>query len=564
MARRAHAYPQVDCRAASLVDSRVVRASGDVSAAAALDLLRRRGGQALLLAGRSRIVLLEDLARAVALGLPALAAADLERTVPVVRGGDSEILVRRRWLEGALAVLVVDAGPIGIIRRPSEPRADVPLAARLRARVDPQAFALLADVGRLARAAGARAFAVGGVVRDTLVEPGPGGAGRRDLDVVVEGDGRAVARRLAQALGGRLTVHEAFGTASIEGLAGGRLDVATARAERYSAPGALPAVRPGTIAEDLARRDFGINAMAIELTSGECGLVDPLGGRADVAGRRIRVLHPLSFVEDPTRILRAARYATRLGMRLDRATVRARALALRLAPYPALSGARIAGELSRLLEEAAPAEGLRRLGAWGAFRLLDRRWVFSRVTAERTAALEAALGWTRRHALAATPLEVAALIVAGDQRADVRAAALRRLGFSGEPLARIEAALDGVPRLIEQVRAGSSGPPSRLAALLRERSVLALAWAWMLGEGRVRARLDWYLARAASVRPELRGEDLLALGVPRGPLVGSTLRQLRDARIDGRVQSREDEVATVRRWRGEQLTRSTIPEGGMS
>src|SRR5947208_468905 len=149
---------------------------------------------------------------------------------------------------------------------------------------------------------------------------------RRDLDLVVEGDGPAVARRLAQELGGTLREHERFLTASVETPGAGRIDVATARTERYETRGALPRVMPAAIEEDLRRRDFSVNAMAIELASGAWGLLDPFGGREDLARRRLRVLHPLAYVEDPTRLFRAARHGARLGLTPDRATLAAQAL----------------------------------------------------------------------------------------------------------------------------------------------------------------------------------------------------------------------------------------------
>src|SRR5204862_7959974 len=196
---------------------------------------------------------------------------------------------------------------------------------------------------------------------------------RRDLDLVVEGDGLAVARRLAQALGGTLREHQRFLTASVETLGAGRIDVATARTERYETRGALPRVMPAAIEEDLRRRDFSVNAMAIELASGAWGLLDPFGGREDLARRRLRVLHPLAYVEDPTRLFRAARHGARLGLTPDRATLAAQALALRLVPYPALSGQRIVAELERILVEPRAAETLARLGRRRAFRMLDTR-----------------------------------------------------------------------------------------------------------------------------------------------------------------------------------------------
>ncbi len=552
-ARRAHAYPQVDARAGDLTDVRVVPCPADASVLRGRALLGTGSGRALVLAGQKALVFTDDLVRAMALGLETLRVAELARPVPAVLRGDSEVSVRRRLVAGAPAVLVLDRfRPIGAVGRAALAGAAVAgpsLVRRLRSRRAAEVLELLAEVGRLADAAGARAFAVGGVVRDALIDGArTATAEGRDLDVVVEGDAIAVARRVARALGGTLTVHPSFGTASIEGLRPGRLDLVTARAERYAAAGALPTVRAGTILDDLARRDFGVNAMAVELASGALRLLDPLGGRQDVLRRRLRVLHPLSFVEDPTRIFRAARYAARLGFSLERATVRAQALALRLAPYPALSGARIAAEIERVLDDAAPAAALARLGAAGAFRLLDPRLRFSRVTRARLEGLPAALGWLRQRGLAAPPLELAALAIVGDQAAEVAAAGLRGLGLSGEPLARLLRAREAGPLLVERLAALSGAPASRRAALLRGRAAIELAWVWLGGDRPVRAALDWYLGGAAQVRGALRGEELIALGVPRGPAVGLVLDRLRDARLDERARSRADEAALVRRW----------------
>lgn len=549
-ARRAHAYPQVDVRAAGLVDMRVIPGAADVSASQARALLRKRDAAALALPGGG-LVLREDLGRAVALALPELPAADLARVVPSVAAREAEVTVRRRLLAGAPAVLVLERRtPVGAVSRAAaraEAGRSMPLAARLRSRLPAPALALLAEVGRIAAAADARAFAVGGLVRDALIEGGPPPAGR-DVDVVVEGDGLEVARRAACALGGRLRIHPAFGTASIDGLAAGRLDIATARAERYPAPGALPAVRPGSIVDDLERRDFGANALAVELASGDFGLLDPVGGRRDIARRRIRVLHPLSFVEDPTRIFRAARYAVRLGFGLDHATRRAMTVALRLAPYAALSGQRIAAEIEHALSEPAPAAVLVRLGRAGAFRLLDPRVRFSAATARRLRDLGGALAWAQERGLAARPLELAALAILADRPADGAAAALRRLGLAGEPLARLIRAREAAPALVERLARSAHETPSRRAALLRERAPVELAGAWLAGGAAARAQLDWYCAWAAGVRAELRGEDLVRLGVARGPAVRRALERLRDARLDGEARSRAEEIERVRSW----------------
>src|SRR5262249_17480496 len=161
----------------------------------------------------------------------------------------------------------------------------------------------------------------------------------------IEGDAPAVARALADAYRGTLVEHERFLTASVALADGRRVDLVTARSERYEGGGGLPHVLPAAVGQGLRPRCFPGDARAAELGSGAFTLLDPLGGAADVTRRTLRVLHPLSFVEDPTRIFRAARYAARLGFTLDAWTVRARALALELAPYAALSPARIVAEV---------------------------------------------------------------------------------------------------------------------------------------------------------------------------------------------------------------------------
>ena len=403
--------------------------------------------------------------------------------------------------------------------------------------------ALLARVAALAAAHGAHAFAVGGLVRD-VCRQAP--VARRDLDVVIEGDGLGVARHLADALGGTLTEHPRFLTASVEAPGAGRIDVATARAERYEAPGALPRVQPAGLAQDLARRDFTVNAMAVELASGSFGLIDPHGGRADLARRRLRVLHPLSYVEDPTRMLRAARYAVRLGLVPDRATRAAQALALRLVPYPALSGTRLAGEIERILAEARPELILARAGAAGVWRLLHPRYRFAAPTRRRVAGLPSALDWARRRRVVVDAGALVALALAAGQAPAVAAAVLACLAAAGGPRERLERARAAAPTLAARLAAAAS--PSARARCLRGLTPEELAWHWLDGDARVRAAVDWFAGLGARRLAALTGDDVVALGVPRGPEVARVLGELRDARLDGRITDRAMEEDLVRHW----------------
>lgn len=543
MARPAHVYPQVEPGARGLVNAVVATTTARATVRSALDVARQR--DAVLVTVGTRHVLRTDLARAAALELMDLDAASLARPLPVVDARASEVAVRRHFRAGAPVVIVRGGGRIvGAVERGRPPLDGVPTGVRMALALRPAMAQTLVTIGELASSRGAHAFVVGGIVRDALLGRDVPG----DIDIVIDGDGPGVARDLAERRGTRLVEHPAFLTASIEGDAApdgiGRVDVATARVERYEARGALPRVRPARIIDDLERRDFTVNAMAVELHSGGFALLDPFGGRADLAARRLRILHPLSFVEDPTRMFRAARYAARLGLRPDAWTLAAQRLALSLVPYPRLSGQRLVGEIDRIVSEPTAGDALARLGATAAFRLLDPRYRYTRRAAARVRALGDTLAWCRLHGVEARPVDLAIVAVLSDQAPDVAVAACRRLALAGETLARVNAALAlGVHA--PAARLATSTPSARVA-FLRSRSALELAWLWLIAEDAVRRALEWYVAQGRDVTAGLRGEDVIALGVPRGPEVARMLARLTDARLDGIVRDPAGERAYVR------------------
>jgi tRNA nucleotidyltransferase (CCA-adding enzyme) len=353
----------------------------------------------------------------------------------------------------------------------------------LAARVE--ALAGVPELRAAAAAAGVRAHLVGGSVRDLLL-----GAHRADLDVVVEGDHMVLAR----ALGGGLRVHDRFGTATVT-TAGGPVDVARARAERYEHPGALPQVRPADLRADLERRDFTVNAMAVALgRPGE--LIDPLGGLEDLRSGTLRALHGESFLDDPTRALRAARYASRLDLDPDRATL----AGIREARLDTVSADRVEAELRRLATERRPSRGFELLSRWGLIALAPG----ADELIEAVAALLAAEPWRGY----AGPAD-AVLAAARDETGS--AASLAAL----DP-ARPSAAVDA-----------ARGHGASELALAR-----AMGAAW----------LDRYLQNWRHVRLEIGGADLLAAGVPEGPAIGRGLAAALRAKLDGDAASRADEL----------------------
>ncbi len=234
-------------------------------------------------------------------------------------------------------------------------------------RLPPAVTPLLARLGQLGDARGVAVYGVGGCVRDWLL----GRSRLTDLDVTVEGEGPAFAQAAAKAMGGTLQVHPAFGTATLQ-LPGRnprrRIDVAGCRKETYVRPAAYPVVARGTLEEDLFRRDFTLNAMAVALNAARFGaLADPFRGREDLQRGRLRVLHARSFLDDPTRILRGIRFAQRFGWAFEAQTARRLREALAAGALGWLNAGRLERELTRLLQEPDPAACLRHLS-----RLLER------------------------------------------------------------------------------------------------------------------------------------------------------------------------------------------------
>jgi tRNA nucleotidyltransferase (CCA-adding enzyme) len=367
-------------------------------------------------------------------------------------------------------------------------------------------------------------FLVGGAVRDLLR-----GARAVDLDLAIEGDARASARELAGRLGGQAREHERFGTATVRS---GDLafDLATTRRETYDRPGALPQVEEARLAEDLGRRDFTINAMAIGLTGDDLGhLYDPHGGVDDLGAGAVRVLHDGSFLDDPTRLLRALRYEARLGFAMDANTERLARQAAKGGALETVSAPRVRDELVDLLAELEVASAVERLHELELDRALHPSLEADAELVASAALGAATLGADR-------VLSALAALVSG-QPGEL-APWLAELGLrSGERDAVLRAARSA-PVLAGQLRRELR--PSELYALLHPEPGEALALALAL-----RAPPEpilRYLSELQNLRLEIGGEDLLAAGIPESAAIGRALEETRRRKLDGEVSGREQEL----------------------
>jgi tRNA nucleotidyltransferase (CCA-adding enzyme) len=352
-----------------------------------------------------------------------------------------------------------------------------------------------------ARLAGVDAWLVGGAVRDLLLGREP-----KDLDVVTEGDAPAI----AGALGEVVEQHGRFGTFEVRDGAC-RFNVVRARAESYAAPGALPDVRPGTLDEDLARRDFTVNALALG-PSGELRAVD--GALDDLAARLLRVLHRGSFRDDPTRLWRLVRYAVRLGFRPEPETDRLAVEAVRGGALGTVSGDRLGAELRLALREPDPLAALHAAQNLGLVAGLD-------LDPARAARAQRLLPPAGRRDLTA----LGAVIP--------DAAWARGWGFT--------AAEERILARCAELAPLAPGRPSEVVERLRGEPVEAVAVAGARGD---EATARHYLDVWRHVRLEIDGDDLLAAGIPQGPEIGARLRRTLAARLDGGLEpGREPELA---------------------
>jgi tRNA nucleotidyltransferase (CCA-adding enzyme) len=372
----------------------------------------------------------------------------------------------------------------------------------------------------------APAWLVGGAVRDLLL-----GAPSVDLDVAVEGDAPAVAREAATRLGGRAAEHNRFGTATVKG-DGLSVDLATTRRETYAHPGALPDVEPAPLDEDLARRDFTVNAMAASLDPTRLGeLRDPHGGQADLAAGVIRVLHDRSFIDDPTRLLRAVRYESRLGFRMDPETERLARDAIAAGAPSTVSGARIRDELLDLLEEPAVAASVARMQDLHLDRALSP--LLGDVRPEDVvAAADAAeaRGGQRRFAALAT-------LIAGDP--EDLAGWVEDLHLRAEDRDAVLHAARKGPQLVRQLE--PQLPDSVIHALLHCELPETLGVAIALGARR--APIDRYLEQLSGTGLEITGDDLRSAGIPEGPAIGRALRETLRRKLDGEISGYDAELA---------------------
>lgn len=405
--------------------------------------------------------------------------------------------------------------------------------------------ALLRSISRTAEAGDFGVFLVGGVVRDLLL-----GVPNLDLDIVVEGEGIEFARRLSRDLKGRVRSHRKFGTAVVILPNGRRIDVATARTEFYEYPAALPTVEMSSVRQDLYRRDFTINAMAIALSGERFGeLLDFFGGLRDLQRRQVRILHNLSFVEDPTRIFRAVRFEQRYGFMLESQTEMLARRAIEMEVVGKLTNARVRDELIDIFAEPhpLPLRAVERLEDLGALRSLHPDLAVSEAMRARYRLLE-------KHMREAMELlgegvkgwvpAISAMLEDLTRREAEKWCHLMR--FKREDSQAISQCLGRVPEIITSL--GSGAPrPSTVTDFLDPLVGEALAYLYVFAGPKIREYAVSYVKLWKDMELEISGNDLAELGLKPSRAYTEILAKVRAEKLDGRVGGRGEELELARR-----------------
>lgn len=420
---------------------------------------------------------------------------------------------------------------------------------RIREQLPQRVGELLGDLGAIGDTLSLRVYAVGGFVRDLLL-----GRENLDVDVVVEGDGIAFAEAFARRHDCRVRAHRKFGTAVLVFSDEFKIDVASARMEYYLEPGALPTVEDAPLKIDLYRRDFTINTLAVALNRGEFGrLVDYYGAQRDLRDQVLRVLHNLSFVEDPTRVFRAIRFEQRLGLQMGPHTEQLLHSAVRMGFVDRVGGTRLFNELTIILKEADPFPAIARMAELKLLQYIHPA-VELRGDGQRVfAAAGKAIHW---YELLYTGEQVRGWLVyllclvarlSKEQMAEL----CRRVAVPSRFRGALVEQWPEARRVLSVLERGKRGKDLRSSDLYHWLEPFApevlLALLASTRHEHVRREISRYFTRLREVRPLLTGEDLKALGVPPGPTFRTILRTLLDARLNGRVLTRENEVALVRK-----------------
>jgi len=413
-------------------------------------------------------------------------------------------------------------------------------------RLESKIIDLLRDIGRAGDQMGLNLFVVGGFVRDLMLY-------RRsdDIDIVVEGDGIAFARHLAQMKQGRCNTHREFGTAVVILPCGSKIDVASARLEYYKSPAALPTVEMSSIKLDLFRRDFTINTLAICLNMDGFGtLIDFFGAQRDLKDKSIRIIHNLSFVEDPTRVFRAIKFANRFDFAIGKLTSNLIKNAIKIDFFKKLSGLRVFSELKQILEEENPISAIELFQEYHLDRVIHPELVLDKNTIDLMKSAKKALAWHDLLYLDVEYLRWGVYFMVITKKCSVRVAKEICTRFRLPPrqkntVLRERLKADQRLDLLEKgLPCRDSGLYNLLYIFKTEQILYMMATA---KKEEARKALSHFYTRLKDVELSIRGRDLVKMGIKPGPAYKNIMQAVLEAKLDGLIETREDELEYLKK-----------------
>ncbi|KPJ97926.1 MAG: prohead protease [Desulfobacterales bacterium SG8_35] len=409
-----------------------------------------------------------------------------------------------------------------------------------------EVIVLLRSIGEVAEKNGYTAYAVGGFVRDLLLR-----IKNLDLDIVVEGDGIKFAKKLAEFFGGAVRTHEKFSTAVVLMPDGFNIDVATARLEYYEYPAAMPTVELSSLKLDLYRRDFTINAMAINLNPEKFGtLIDFFNCQTDIKERRIRILHNLSFVEDPTRIFRAIRFEQRMGFTIGKHTEKLLKNAVKMNLFNRFFGIRCFTELKLIFSEENPIPAIRRMAEFDLLKFILPGLKLDKRMEKNLTEIQRAMDWYKLLYLE-EPLQQWQVylfaILANSTYSELKVFCMK-FEFPDRQKRELLREKEATDKILKELGRNRRLRASEIYWLLQERSHESLLYLIAMARKKTAKKaVSHFVTHLRHYKTAIKGADLKKMGYRSGPIYKTILNHLLEAKLDGEVETRADEIKFIKK-----------------
>jgi len=417
----------------------------------------------------------------------------------------------------------------------------------MKERLPEEIYTLLEKAGEIATAMGFNIYLVGGIIRDMISR-----IDNLDVDLVVEGDGVKFAKEFAASIGARVATHEKFKTAVITLKDGRRIDIATARLEYYKYPGGMPIVEESTLKLDLYRRDFTINTMAVSLKPTQFGqLIDYFGAQRDIKERRIRVLHSLSLVEDPSRILRAVRFEQRLGFSLGKQTLSLIHSAIQSDLIKNVPGGRIFHELKQILLEDDPIKGLERLKTIGVLASIHPEFDYTPKTKETLVQVKEIISWFAllytQDVVSSWFIYLLALITR--MKPETVPSVCEWLGITPSETKALVHAKNNVLNILKEFAKRGEKRPSQVTNILEGASLEEILFAMAKTKSaEVRKMISSYVTTWRHYTPPITGKDLIALGFREDKTLGNCLNLIKEKGLNGEIKDSSEAIHLAKKF----------------